>query len=408
MKKRFNFATVLALMLLVSVGTYLMTRRAAQQSMNDKLDYVSRIEESTMKYREARDLILGRYIGESDEAALEEGAVRGMIAALNDRWSSYLTKEQYERNSRDGYVGIGITLQPETDNKAPLTITEVYTSSPAAEAGVQTGDQITAVDGVQIADIGREEAINRIQGEEYTSVTITILRDGTSQDHSIIRRQVTRNMVKNEIIGDIGYIRVEGFDTRVNADFEEAVKRLSDTRGLIIDVRENPGGSVDVMSAMLDLLLPEGRLITLEQKDGAQEHKTSEASCIDVPIVVLIDEESYSAAEFFAACLSEYDWAKTVGEATTGKGYAQVDVKMTDGSALHLSVLRYYTPNGVSLAGVGIQPDYPVEMSAEERGPILSDHTADKQFQKAVEVLKQLIEERKAQTDAEGAAAGQG
>lgn len=396
MKKRFNFATVVALMLLVCVSTYLMTRRSAQMKMNEKLDRVSSIEESTVKYREARDQILERYVGDCDEKLLEEGAVRGMIAALGDEWSAYFTKEQYDerRNREAGYVGIGADCRVESDAALPLVITKVIASSPAEEAGLLTEDQITAVDGAAVAEIGHQEAINRIQGEEYTSVTLTILRGGVSQDYTIIRRQVTRNLVTNEIIGDIGYIRVEDFAQRVNADFEEAVKRLSGAKGLIIDVRDNPGGNVDVMSVMLDLLLPEGRLITLEQSDGAKEYKESGESCVDVPIVVLINSQSYSAAEFFAACLSEFGWAKTVGERTTGKGYAQVDVKLTDGSALHLSVRRYYTPNGISLAGVGIQPDYPIVISAEERGPILSDHTTDRQFQKALEVLQGMVAER--------------
>ncbi|MCL2030180.1 MAG: S41 family peptidase [Oscillospiraceae bacterium] len=400
MKKRFNLATVLALMLLVCVSTYLMTRQSARWSMNQNLDYMKQIEQETARFREVRDIILDSFIGESEADMLIEGALAGMVGALGDPWSAYWDAETYARIQADDadYVGIGVGVAPESDGGS-LLISEVYASSPAAEKGLRPGDEIVAVDGVTVRELGRSEAFRRIQGEEYTAVTLTVRRDGEETDHAIIRRQVTRPLVFSEIVeDDIGYIRVQKFETRVNADFEEAVKRLqqANVKGLVIDMRDNPGGNLDVMCAMLDLLLPKGRLVTIEQKDGTQEHKESFASFVDLPMVVLIDAHSYSAAEFFAACMSEYDAdgqmrAKTVGEPTTGKGYAQRDITLTGGGALHLSVLRYYTPHGVSLAGVGLTPDYPVRLNDSERMSSISYFSLDRQTEKALEVLREMI-----------------
>jgi carboxyl-terminal processing protease len=401
MKKRFNLATVLALMLLVCVSTYLMTRRAAQQSINENLDYMKQVEQDTSRFREARDKILDSFIGECDADMLTEGALSGMVRALGDEWSAYYTPERYaqEQEDRSRVVGIGVTIEPDAGD-GRLVVLEVTPSSPAAEKGLRPGDEIVAVDGALVAEIGRDEAVSRIRGEEYTSVTVTVRRNGEDTEHSIIRRLITQPLVSSEIVGDdLGYIRVQSFDTRVNADFEEAVKllRQAGVKGLIIDVRDNPGGNEYVMCSMLDLLLPEGKLLTLEQRDGTQENRTSNASFVDLPGVVLINGDSYSAAEFFAACLTEYEWAKTVGEPTTGKGYAQRDVELTGGGALHLSVLRYYTPNGVSLAGVGLKPDYLVELSDSERKPVSSSFTLDRQTETAIEVLRGMIAEREAE-----------
>lgn len=402
MKKRFNLATVLALMLLVCVSTYLMTWQSAQWRTKDYFDNMTKIDQDTARFREARDIILNQFIGESDEEMLTEGALEGMVRALNDNWSYYANKEAYERSKEDksSVVGIGVDIVQQGGAGGPLIIEEVYASSPAAEAGIAKGDQIIAVDGVPVTDTG--EASRLVRGDEYTTVTLTVRRDGEDTEYSLIRRQVVRPLVFSEVIEEtLGYIRVQSFDTRVNTDFEEAVKQLqqSGAEGLILDVRDNPGGDVNWMCAMLDFLLPRGRLITLESRDGTQEHKESLASFIDLPIVVLIDKHSYSAAEFFAACLMEYNAdgnarAKTVGMPTTGKGYAQQDIPLQSegGGALHLSIRRYYTPHGVSLAGVGLQPDYPVELDdgAEYRSSA-SYFSPDKQTEKAVEVLRDMI-----------------
>ncbi|MDR1736985.1 MAG: S41 family peptidase [Oscillospiraceae bacterium] len=407
MKKRFSAVSVLALMLLVCVSTFLMTKQGAIWSLQQDLDHTKEVEESSKKFLEAKAAILEQFVEEVDAKALDDGAVRGMVAALGDRWSLYLTAEEYERllNQNSSFVGIGITAEPDNaDAPQALLVVEVFPSSPAEGVGLMPGDEIVAVEGERVGQLGYEEATERIRGAEDTIVRITVRRDGVERDYTIRRRPVERSLIHSEIVdGDIGYIRIQAFDTgaRVNDDFQEAVKRIQDfeVKGLILDVRDNPGGDVEVLSSMLDLLLPEGRLITLEYRDGREKAYDSAESSVNLPMAVLINGESVSAAEFFAACLAEYNWAVTVGEATNGKGFAQTDIKLFDDSAIHLSVLRYYTPNHISLAGVGLTPDYTVAQTGS-----VADLATDSQFQKALEVLREIIpsDEVGEDADAEG------
>ena len=391
MKKRFNLPTVLALMLLMSVLTFLATRMVIQSEFREMLYSTEKMEESIALFTDARKAILDRFVGECDEETLNRGAVEGMMQALGDQWSYYMTPEQYaEQVSTDkSFVGIGVSVV--NDDGVPL-ITEVYDGGPAASMGITIGSRVYSVEGVLVSELGYEKTVESIRGEEFTTVSIVIQTpEKELKPYNIMRRSVTRQMVLSEIIADgqIGYIRIHGFETRVDTDFEEAVRRLQEAqvKGLILDLRNNPGGSVNVMASMLDVLLPKGRLITLQNRAGVEEYLDSTASCVELPMVVLINEESYSAAEFFAACLSEYDWALTVGGKTTGKGYAQTDYKLVDGSGLHLSTKKYYTPKGVSLAGVGLEPDYPVALPEGLTVLSYTNHEEDTQYAKALELL---------------------
>jgi carboxyl-terminal processing protease len=404
-KRHFNFATVLALCLLVSVTTYLLTRRQAQQSMNVRLKNVEAIEQSTRKYMEARDAILNRYIGQITQEELESGAVAGMVEALSDPWSYYLTPEQYQEriSSNTSYAGIGVTVIEQKD-PAAFVITEVFPDSPAQVAGLIPGDWITSVNATPVEELGGHDGvIASLRGEENTQITVGFKRGDVLNSRKIIRQIVTRQMVISEIVESIGYIRIVEFSTRVDDDFEEAVRRLlaADVKGFIIDLRDNPGGSERVMCNMLDLLLPKGRLISLESKNLILEYRESNASSVNIPMVILVNENSYSAAEFFAACMKEYNWAEIVGQATTGKGFAQEDIALEDGSGLHLSVLRYFTPNNVSLVGVGLTPDYLVSLTEDELGVARTDHEKDRQFVKARDVLLSKIPREAPETEPE-------
>lgn len=392
MKKRVNLVTVAVLMVLMAVVTYIVTYYYVQESLNQKLDMFSEQQRDISVFLEARDRILGSYVGPINEEALAEGAIKGMVDSLGDQWSAYMNTDNftaYNSQKKNQYVGIGVTVELST-RKEGLLVSEVVPGSPAEEAGISVGDVITKVDGEEVPVIGEHVASERILGEEYTLVSITFLSGEEEITSDIMRRTINKEIVTSRIIGTAGYVRVANFNSRVDEDFIAAVGELTNAgvESLVIDMRSNPGGSLDVLHRMLDYLLPEGLIITLRYRNGVTDIRESDANCIELPMVVLVNDSSYSAAEFFAACLREYDWADIVGEKTSGKGYAQETFAMTDGSGLLLSTSEYFPPSGISLAGVGLTPDYEIPLSASEKAMLFTlEPEHDKQLQKALQIL---------------------
>jgi len=401
MKKRFTLGTVLALMLPVAVLAAIIAYSIVDQAFREKTESVSRQQQEFAKYSDARRKILDSFVGPADDSQLEDGAIRGMVASLNDKYSHYLTAEEYEAykgnmGSQSASIGVTACMSPEED----ILVAEVYDGSPALEKGVERLDRIVAVDGRPVSEMGYQLAVSALSGEENTKVNITLLKasDGSQTELTLVRRNMDVRAVTSTILDgqNIGLVRIRDFQQSAVQDFRALVVQLLNARvdALIFDVRNNPGGQVDAMCSMLSMLLPKGEpLITLRYKNGQEEPYASEGPGeTDIPMVVLINENSYSAAEFFAAVLQEYGKAVLVGEPTTGKGYAQKDIPLEDGSAVILSISEYFTPNGRSLSGVGLTPDYPVSLSpdaARHFGQV--PHEQDSQLQKAIEVLTPLL-----------------
>jgi carboxyl-terminal processing protease len=262
------------------------------------------------------------------------------------------------------------------------------------------GDWIVAVNGNRVADIGADQATNMVKGKAGTTVDITICRDGQEQVLTLTRRQILTQVVSGYMITDtIGYIKIHNFDDRCS---QEAMALFEDLEGqgakaFIFDVRFNPGGYKHELVTLLDFLLPEGVLFRSEDYRGVTAEDKSKPSCKDYPMAVLVNADSYSAAEFFAAALVEYEYAFTVGQNTTGKGHFQTTIELSDGSAVNLSIGRYFTPKGVSLAEVGgIVVDVPVEIDAETAALLYGEMLPpedDLQLQTAVTELEKRIEE---------------
>lgn len=331
------------------------------------------------KLDELETLIQTVFIGEADKTAMEDGAAEGMIAALGDRWSYYIPADEYDaylEQMNNAYVGIGVTISVREDEKG-FDILQVEPGGPAREAGLVPGDIIVAVEGEAAFTLGTEGARNRIRGEEGTPVTVTILRDGETMDVALIRKSIKVQVASWKMLDNrMGYVAINNFDDRCAQETIDAVEMLL-SRGaeaLIFDVRNNPGGYKHELVKLLDYLLPAGELFRSLSYDGKSEVDISDADCLELPMAVLINGNSYSAAEFFAAALEEYNWAVTVGEATTGKGYFQSAYRLSDGSAANLSVGKYFTPKGVSLAEVGgLVPALPVDVDEETAALIYSD-----------------------------------
>ncbi len=350
--------------------------------------------EKESKLQELEDLIFDRFIGTADKTAMEDAAAEAMVNALGDRWSYYISAKDYASHveqMNNSYVGIGVTVLTQQNGEG-LVIMEVAQGGPAQEAGILPGDCIVAVDGEKIA--ADSDAADRIKGEAGTQVTLTLLREGQEQTVSVTRRSIQMAVASGVLLeGNIGLVTIENFDARCAQETIAAIESLLEqgAEKLIFDVRNNPGGYKDELVKVLDYLLPEGVLFRSEFYDGSQQEDHSDARQLDVPMAVLVNEDSYSAAEFFAAALQDYNKVvAVVGNQTSGKGYFQSTFTLSDGSAVGLSIGKYYTPNGVSLAGVGITPDISVEVDEETAAKIyynMLQPQEDPQIQAAVAVL---------------------
>ena len=327
------------------------------------------------KLEELESLILERFIGESDRVAMEDAAADAMVASLGDRWSYYIPADEYQdylEQMANAFVGVGITIQV-TEDSDGLLIVAVTQGGPAEEAGLLVGDVLVAVEETRIAGMSTGEVKNLVRGEEGTWVNLTVARDGREETIPVERRTIQVAVATYTMLEkNVGLVRIANFDTRCAEETISAIETLLEqgAQALIFDVRGNPGGYASELVKILDYLLPEGDLFRTVDYAGREHTDTSDESCLELPMAVLVNGDSYSAAEFFAAALREYDWAVIVGQKTSGKGYFQNTLPLSDGSAVGLSVGKYFTPNGVSLADVGVTPDRVVEVDEQTRWKI--------------------------------------
>lgn len=324
------------------------------------------------KLTEIEGILERFFIGElPDDETVGDALAAALVNASCDEWSYYISAKDYDsylESVQNAYVGIGVTISTAEDNPLGILITEVTKDGPAYRAGIQVGDIMTAVEGQSTKELGLTETKARVRGKEGTSVKITFSRDGVEKEYEIVRESIQLVVVSYEMLeNDIGYIKIEDFETNSARDTLAAIEDLvsQGAKGLVFDLRFNPGGMKDELVEILDYLLPEGILFQSVSYSGKTSVDYSDASYLDLPMSVIVNVDSYSAAEFFAAAMQEYDAATIVGTQTYGKGYYQNAFTLSDGSVLGLSTGKYCTPKGVSLAGVGITPDVVVEVDNE-------------------------------------------
>lgn len=346
------------------------------------------------KIGEIRRTVDAYYVGEYDAQDAVDLAAAGFVVGVGDRWSSYMSAEEYEeyKLSFSGQsFGIGLyTSYDASENK--LRIVEVFPGSDGEALGLKKGDLILGAEGKTLDQDGYSETIAAVSGDEGTMAHITIQRAQTGETEIVEmeRKTVEATMASGWMLSDgkTGFVRIYNFRRGSETQIEQAVQQLTGqgAERLVFDVRNNPGGSVDSVCKALDRLLPEGKIMTLRTKAGKETVYTSDQDEVELPMAVLVNADSISAAEFFAAALQEYDKAVIVGEQTIGKGYSQQNYELSDGSALHLSDQEYFTPNGKSLIGTGIQPDVP--SSAPEGFDLyFADEREDAQLQAALAAL---------------------
>ena len=348
------------------------------------------------KLSELEGLIEERFIGQADPEALEDAAADAMVNATGDRWSYYIPASQYEayrEQAENAYVGVGMTIQA-TEDESGFLILEVVAGGPAEEAGIQVKDLLIQVEGTDVRAATIEEVRDLVKGKEGSYVSLTVLRQGTHETVSVQRKKVQTPVATFEMLPDnIGLVTIENFDERCAEESIEAIETLLENGAekLIFDVRNNPGGFASELVELLDHLLPEGDLFRTVRYDGKEHVDKSDADCLDIPMAVLVNSSSYSAAEFFGAALREYEAAVVVGEQTVGKGYFQTTYRLSDGSAVALSIGKYFTPKGVSLAEQGVTPDVVVPVEDSVAADIyygLLTPDQDPQIQAAIKALK--------------------
>ena len=351
------------------------------------------------KLEDLENLILTSFAGDADKTKIEDAAADAMVNAMGDRWSYYIPASElpsFLENSENAYVGIGVTVQATEDNSG-LMVIAVQPGGPAEEAGVQVGDVIIQVDGESAQDRTVTEISAMIKGEEGTVVSVTVLRSGEGITMSMTRKRMETTVASSKLLNEhVGLVTIQNFDERCADETIAAIKALLNQGAdmLLFDVRNNPGGYVDELTKVLDYLLPEGDLIRTVGTDGSDETVTSDASCVKVPMAVLINENTYSAAELFAADLSEYGAAKLFGQQTSGKGFYQYVFQFADGSAAGISVGRYYTGHGASLEGIGLTPDETVKLDDESEAFLYNgmlEPEDDAQLQAALSYLMDKV-----------------
>ena len=397
--KRLNniFMIVAAAVIAFGAGVFfsddIYARIAVNATALDK-DQSQRYSEILEKISEL-DSVLDTYYLEADNIDPDEmmdTLYKGYISGLDERYTAYYTPEEYEQLMNDSqgvYVGIGVTVttDQETGNMVIVTVTE---DGPGEAAGLLEGDTIISIEGESVQDMDLDTAVSKIQGEEGTEVTIGVYRESTGEtlEKTMTRRKMDAQTVAYSMLEDnIGYIQITAFDEVTVEQFDNAVSDLQsqNIRGLIVDVRGNPGGNVDSVCSILDRLLPEGLLVYTIDKNGSKEEEYADnEEVLDIPMAVLVNGDSASASEIFAAALQDYDWAGIVGEQTYGKGIVQYIIPLSDGSAVKLTSAKYYTPNGECIHGIGVTPD--VKVAADENS------ASDTQLEAAVSEVEKMLQ----------------
>lgn len=370
-------------------------RKAGEKRRSSAESVVS--EETEKKLSAIEDVISEYYYQDADidTDAMTEGMYAGMVSALGDPYSVYYTEEEWEEMMRDTegiYYGIGAYLM--IDQVTGLgKISGVIDNTPAQEAGLRENDLLYLVDGESTAGMELSEIVSRVKGEEGTKVHLTIYREGESDylEVDVERRKIEAPTVKYEILkNNIGYIQITEFDDVTTDQFIEAmaVVKGSQAKGLILDLRGNPGGSLNVVVDIARQILPKGLIVYTEDKYGEREEYNCDGRRqLDMPLVVLVNGNSASASEILAGAIKDYKMGTLVGTTTFGKGIVQRILPLTDGTALKLTISAYYTPNGNNIHGVGIEPDVVCEFDSDA----YYDEGVDNQLEKAVEEIEKQL-----------------
>lgn len=402
--KRKYILTIVAVVLVtafltLTLGNVLLVEIGQKVFLSkDEYSQLKKISEKYAKQESIMKIAQNEFLYEAEEEVMLEGALQGTLKALGDPYTQFLTKEEFESLMQDtegSYEGIGVYITAGDDNK--IIIVSPIEDTPAEKAGLRTGDKITRINGIEYTADQIDAAVKVMKGEPGTSVTLTIQRaasDGTQDISDIVinREKIRIKTVKPAMLGDdIGYIRVTTFDMQTAKDFKAAYSTLKNRglKGLIIDLRFNPGGMISTTVEIADMFMGEGIVTYTKTKAGEIEYFKSDDKMEDIPIVILINEGSASASEIMAGAMKDTNRAVLIGQKTFGKGIVQKVQRFgNDGEGIKMTISEYFTPAGINIHGVGIEPDIEIQLPEDAEGYGYDFYETDTQLQKAVEVLR--------------------
>lgn len=384
-KKHFRKTAISFLLLIVVLAT--------TTAFVDKYYYVDK------KLLAIESVINNYYVGDVNTKKLQEGIYKGFVNGVGDVYTNYYTADEYAsfmEKSSGVYAGIGIQMSLDNADNT-IMVVDVFEGSPAEEVGMLPNDKIIKVAGQTVTGDDFSSLPSMVKGEPGTKVNVTIYRpsEDKSYDFDVERRNITTASVESKMLEDnIGYIKIVQFEEITYDQFKEALDELQakDMQGLIIDVRNNPGGLLKVTQKIADELVPAGVVVSTENKVGKNEVYYADDEYINIPIVVLVNGNSASASEVLAGAIKDTGRGKLVGETTFGKGVVQSVIPLSDGSALKVTTAKYFTPSGVCIQGIGIEPDFEVTLPVELLTKSRLTEAEDIQLQKGLEVLKQEID----------------
>lgn len=397
-------AAIVAVTLIVAVSAAAIvfySVHTAQNRYEIILDAETVDYENVVKFNRVMGILKKDFYQKVDANKMLEGAIYGLAESLGDPYTVYFDKKQMEaflEKSRGSYVGIGVTVN--VDDDGLLTVIEPAKGSPAMEAGILQGDKIVKVDGKDVTSVSDENMIiSMIKGKENTRVNITVYRPSEDRyvQFNIKRKRIRASNIKSEILsGNIGYIKIAMFDSEIARYFRNDLSNMlkNGIEGLIIDLRDNPGGSFEQVVEIADSLLPAGTIVYTEDRDGRKEYRYSDKAYVDLPLAILINSNSASASEILAGSVRDHGRGILVGTRTFGKGLVQELKLLGDGSGLKVTISRYFTPSGTCIHGTGIEPDIEVGVFDDYRNHPVSHipRSRDNQLRTAVKALLGEIE----------------
>ena len=390
-KNRFGLGFLVGVLVMVvlvgSAGTgFYLSRKGntasgkVSENTAEKVDYLEKI-------------INAYYLDDIDKKELANGVYKGLLSGLNDPYSVYYTAEEYRelQESTEGtYCGVGAIVSQNTETGV-ITVIKIFENAPGDKAGMKDGDVIYKVEGKEVTGENIDKVVSKMKGEKGTKVNITVYR---TSENKYIDLEITRDSVDVPTVSykmldkkmGIAYIQISQFDNVTYDQFMDAIKALKakGMKAVIFDVRDNPGGVYDIVCNMLDELLPEGTIVYTKDKYDKEEREMSDADCLNIPMVVLQNENSASASEIFAGAIQDYGVGKIIGTQSFGKGIVQTILPLPDGTAVKITIAKYYTPKDKNIHGKGITPDIDIQQDQSTE--------ADEQLLKAQEVIKEMLE----------------
>ena len=387
--KHFTFIGLIFLVVITSITTLILSgfsnflfTGSIYGFTNEEMEFISKLMAS-------KKILSENFYGEISDKMIYDGAMSGMLEALDDPYTSYLDDEENQELleiAEGEYEGIGVVISGNVEKGSDITVIGIIKDSPAEKAELKLLDKIVSVDGVMCKDLTLEEVSQKMKVQAGTELNLVIDRDGKNISKVVKTEAIVLKSVYSENMDGIGYIQIASFDEHTGEEFSTEYNKLREEniKGLIVDVRDNGGGIYDEVIKIAKILVPEGLIVYTEDKDGKKVEERSYGKGIDIPLVLLVNEESASASEVLAGAVKDRDCGTLIGKKTFGKGVVQGWYMIGDGTSIKLTIAKYFTPSGVCIEGIGIEPDIEVENTS---------YTKDLQLDKAIEFLNDKIKD---------------